>query len=81
MAMKKEEKRKGGGRIGVPNVREAYQEMEGNKEVIEEIAKREERREEKEHWRLEHDKTKGYEKHLPPVEDRITTERPPFKKR
>lgn len=81
MPKKVEGKEEKGGRLGVPPVRETYQEMQGTKEFEEEIAKRERRRGEKVHEHLEHEKVKGYEEHLPPVEDRIVTERPPFKKR
>lgn len=79
--MPKKEKEEGSGRLGVPPVREAYQEMQGTKELEEEMVKRERRKEEKEHRHLEHEKTRAYERHLPPVEERISEERPPFKKR
>jgi len=49
--------------------------------VEDDVAKRERRKGEKEHWHLEHEKIKGYEKQLPPAERRISEERPPFKKK
>ncbi|MDO8446218.1 MAG: hypothetical protein Q7T53_08975 [Deltaproteobacteria bacterium] len=79
MPKKTEEKKETAGRLGVPPVRETYQEMKGSKKVEDEVEKRERRREEKVHEHLEHEKVKGYKEHLPPVEDRIKTERPPFK--
>lgn len=75
---KKEEKE---GRIGVPRVGEVYQEMAETKEAEDEVAKRERKKMEKEHRHQEQEKVKGYERHLPPVEERIREERPPFKKR
>ncbi len=81
MPKKTEEKEEKGSRLGVPPVRETYQEMKGSKKVEDDAEKRERRRGEKLHEHLEHEKTKGYKEHLPPVEDRIVTERPPFKKR
>lgn len=81
MPKKTEGKEEKAGRLGVPPVRETYQEMKGTKEFEEEIAKRERRKGEKVHEHLEHEKVKGYGEHLPPAEDRIITERPPFKKR
>lgn len=79
--MPKKAKEEGSGRLGVPPVRETYQEMQGTKELEEEMVKRERRKEEKEQRHLEHEKTRDYERHLPPVEERISEERPPFKKR
>lgn len=81
MAVKKEEREEGTGRIGVPPVREAYQEMQSTGEFEEEVAKRERRKGEKEHWHQEHEKARDYERNLPPIEERISEERPPFKKR
>jgi hypothetical protein len=76
-----EKKEKKVSRVGVPRVGEAYQEMLESKEFEEEIAKRERRRGEKAHSHEEHERAKVYEKNLPPVEERISEERPPFKKR
>ena len=81
MPKKIEEKKKKSGRVGVPPVREAYQEMQGIGKVEDEAEKREQRIEEKAHEHQEHEKVKGYEGHLPPIENRINSERPPFKKR
>ncbi len=81
MPKKTEEKEEKGSRLGVPPVRETYQEMKGSKKVEDEVEKRERRREEKVHEHLEHEKAKGYKEHLPPAEDRINIEHPPFKKR
>lgn len=81
MAAKKEAREEGTGRLGVPPVREAYQEMLGTKKVEDEVEKRERRKGEKEHGHLEHEKARDYERHLPPIEGKISEERPPFKKR
>ncbi|MBF8250832.1 MAG: hypothetical protein HW382_460 [Deltaproteobacteria bacterium] len=69
------------GRVGVPPVREAYQEIKGIKKVEDEAVKRERIREEKVHEHLEYEKAKGYGGHLPPAKNRINVERPPFKKK
>lgn len=79
MPKKTEEKERKAERIGVPPVSETYQEIQGIKKVDEDAEKRGKRREEKVHEHQEHEKAKGYKEHLPPVEDRIKTERPPYK--
>ncbi|HLB05322.1 MAG TPA: hypothetical protein VJL62_01260 [Thermodesulfobacteriota bacterium] len=81
MPKKKEEKEEKVTRVGVPPVGEAYQDMLEAKGVEDDVAKRERRKGEKEHWHLEHEKIKDYEKQLPPAERRISEERPPFKKK
>lgn len=58
-------------RLGVPPVSESYQKMKGTKDFEDIAAKRERRKEEKEHQHLEHEKAKEYKQHLPPVETRI----------
>ncbi len=68
-------------RLGVPSVSESYQEMKGTKDFEDTAAKKERRKEEKEHQHLEHEKAKDYKQHLPPVEIRIKEERPPFNKK
>lgn len=68
-------------RLGVPSVRESYQEMKGTKDFEDKAAEKERRKEEKEHQHLEHEKAKEYKQHLPPVEKRIMEERPPFNKK
>ncbi len=79
--MSKKTKEEVAGRLGIPPVRETYQEMQGTREFEEEVAKRERRKGEKEHGHLEHEKARDYERHLPPAEERISEERPPFKKK
>ncbi|MBI4746372.1 MAG: hypothetical protein HY786_07505 [Deltaproteobacteria bacterium] len=81
MPKENKEKEEKTGRIGVPPVRETYQEIKGIKMVEDAAEKRERIREEKVHEHLEHEKAKGYGGNLPPVEKRINTERPPFKKK
>lgn len=81
MPEKIEEKEKKAGRVGVPPVRETYQEMQGIKKIEDDAEKRERRREEKVSEHLEHEKVKGSNEHLPPAEKRINIERPPFKKK
>lgn len=78
--MPKEKKGERAERVGIPRVGEVYQEMAMTKRDEDEVAKRERKKEEKEHWHGEHEKARDYERHLPPSEERITTERPPFKK-
>jgi len=61
MPKKKEEKEEKVTRVGVPPVGEAYQDMLEAKGVEDDVAKRERRKGEKEHWHLEHEKIKDYE--------------------
>lgn len=79
--MPKKSKEEGSGRLGVPPVKEAYQEMQNSSEFEAEVARRGRKKDEKVNWHLEHEKTRDYERHLPPAEERISEERPPFKKR
>lgn len=81
MPKKNKEKEEKAGRVGVPPVREAYQEIKGIKMVEDEVEKRERIRQEKVHEHQEHEKAKGYGEHLPPAKNRINVERPPFKKK
>jgi len=81
MPKKNKEKEEKAGRVGVPPVREAYQEIKGIKMVEDDAEKRERIREEKVHAHLEQEKAKGYGGHLPPAKNRINIERPPFKKK
>ena len=81
MPKKNKEKEEKAGRVGVPPVREAYQVIKGVNKVKDDAEKRERIKEEKVHEHLEHEKAKGYEGHLPPAENRINIERPPFKKK
>jgi len=68
-------------RIAVPPVGDAYREMQSTKKAEDETAKRERRRGEKGTEHLEHEKTKAYGERLPPAENRIRTEHPPFNKK
>lgn len=81
MTKKSENKDEKVGRLGIPPVREAYQEMKGTKKEEDAAGKRERRKDEKEKWHLEQEKVKGYGQHLPPAEIRIKEEKPPFKKK
>jgi hypothetical protein len=81
MPEKNKEKEEKTRRVGVPPVKEAYQEIKGIKMVEDEAQKRERIREEKVHEHQEQEKAKGYGEHLPPAKSRINIERPPFKKK